>query len=80
MRWAGHAACMRERRFAYSVFVGKPEGTRPLRSRSRSRSRWSDNIKIFIQEIGWRVECINVTQNRGRWRGVLKAVMNFQFT
>lgn len=43
---------MRERICAYSVFVRKPERTRPLGS--RSRSRWSGNIKIFIQEIGRR--------------------------
>lgn len=24
--------------------------------------------------------CINLTNNRGRWRAVLNAVMNFQFT
>jgi hypothetical protein len=27
-----------------------------------------------------RVECIRLTKNRGRWRAVLNAVMNFQFT
>jgi hypothetical protein len=26
MRWAGHVACMRERRGVYRVLVGKPEG------------------------------------------------------
>jgi hypothetical protein len=30
MRWAGHVACMRERRGMYRVLVGKPEGKRPL--------------------------------------------------
>ena len=30
MRWAGHVARMGERRGAYSVLVGKPEGKRPL--------------------------------------------------
>jgi hypothetical protein len=25
------------------------------------------------------VECMNLTQNRGKWRAVLKAVMKFQF-
>jgi hypothetical protein len=28
MRW-GHEACMREKRNAYKVLVGKPEGKRP---------------------------------------------------
>jgi hypothetical protein len=31
MRWAGHVARMREKKNAYRLFVGKPEGNRPLR-------------------------------------------------
>jgi hypothetical protein len=30
MRWAGHVARMGETRNAYRIFVGKPEGKRPL--------------------------------------------------
>jgi hypothetical protein len=30
MRWAGHVARMGEMRKAYRLFVGKPEGKRPL--------------------------------------------------
>jgi hypothetical protein len=30
--------------------VGKPEGKRPL---GRQRSKWVDNIKIDLREIGW---------------------------
>jgi hypothetical protein len=30
MGWAGHVACMGERRGAYRVLVGKPKGKRPL--------------------------------------------------
>jgi hypothetical protein len=41
MRCAGHVARMREKRNAYSVLVGKPEGKRPL---GRPRRRWVDNI------------------------------------
>jgi len=33
MRWAGHVVCMGERRGIHRVFVGKPEGTRPLGDR-----------------------------------------------
>ena len=43
MRWAGHVARMGEERAVYRVFVGKPEGKRPL---GRPRPRWEDNIKI----------------------------------
>jgi hypothetical protein len=37
MRWAGHVARLRERRGAYMVLMGKPEGKRPL---GRHRHRW----------------------------------------
>jgi hypothetical protein len=30
MRWAGHVARVEERRGVYRVFMGKPEGKRPL--------------------------------------------------
>jgi hypothetical protein len=50
MRWAGHVASMGERRNAYMILVGKPEGRRPL---GRPRRRWVDNIKIDLREIGW---------------------------
>jgi hypothetical protein len=33
---------MEEKRNAYRILVGKPEGKRPL---GRPRSRWVDNIK-----------------------------------
>jgi hypothetical protein len=39
-----------EKRNAYRVFVGKPEGKRPL---GRPRRRWVDNIKMDLREIGW---------------------------
>jgi hypothetical protein len=45
MRWAGHVARMGEKRNAYRILVGKPEGKRPLR---RPRRRWVDNIKIDL--------------------------------
>jgi hypothetical protein len=49
MRWAGHAARMGEKRNAYRIIVGKPEGKRPLR---RPRCRWVDNLKMDLREIG----------------------------
>jgi hypothetical protein len=42
MRWASHVARIWEKRNAYRLLVGKPEGKRPLR---RPRRRWVDNIK-----------------------------------
>jgi hypothetical protein len=39
-----------EKRNAYRILVGKPEGKRPL---GRTRRRWVDNIKMDLREIGW---------------------------
>jgi hypothetical protein len=41
---------MADRRHAFRVLVRRPEGKRPL---GRPRCRCEDNIKIFIQEVGW---------------------------
>jgi hypothetical protein len=50
MRWVWHAARLGERRNAYRILVGKPEGKRPL---GRPRRRWVDNIKMDLREVGW---------------------------
>jgi hypothetical protein len=36
-------------RNSYRIFVGKPEGKRPL---ERPRNRWEDNITMDLREIG----------------------------
>jgi hypothetical protein len=41
---------MGEKRYAYRILVGKPEGKRPL---GGPRRRWVDNINIDLREIGW---------------------------
>jgi hypothetical protein len=40
---------MEEKRNAYRILVGKPEGKRQLGS---PRRRWMDNIKLDLREIG----------------------------
>ena len=50
MRWAGHVTHICERRSAYRVLVGKPEGKRAF---GRPPHRWKDNIKMDFQEVGW---------------------------
>jgi hypothetical protein len=49
MRWARHVARMGEKRNAYRILMGMPEGKRPLR---RPRRRWVDNIKMDLRETG----------------------------
>jgi hypothetical protein len=57
MRWARHVARMGERRVAYWILVGRPEERSPL---GRPRRRWEDNIKMYLQEVGW-----------GAWTGLI---------
>jgi hypothetical protein len=45
IRWAGYVARTGEKRNAYSILVGKPEGKRPL---GRPRRRLVDSIKMDI--------------------------------
>jgi hypothetical protein len=48
--YAGEERCIQ-------VFVGNPEEKRPL---GRPRSRWENNIKMDLQEVGW-----------GTWTGLI---------
>jgi hypothetical protein len=67
---------MGEKRSAYRVLVGKPEGKRPL---GRPRRRWVDNIRMDLQEVGgWYVDWIGLAQDRDRWRTLVSAVMNLR--
>jgi hypothetical protein len=52
MRWAGYVACMRDRRGAYTVLVGRPDGRRPY---GKSRRRWENINETNLQEMGWGV-------------------------
>jgi len=64
------------RRGVYRVSVGNHEGKRPL---GRTRRRCEDNIKMYIQEVGWWcIDWIDLDQDMDRWRALVTAVMNFQ--
>jgi hypothetical protein len=65
-----------ENRNAYRILVGKPEGKRPL---GRPRSRWVDNIKMDLREIGWdAVDWIDLAQDRDQWKALVNTVMNLR--
>jgi len=76
MKWAGHVARMGEERGVYRVFVGKPEGKRPL---GRPRHKWVDNIRMDLQEVGCGyMDWIGLAQDKDRWRTFVNAVMNLR--
>jgi hypothetical protein len=65
---------MGEKRNAYRLLVGKPEGKRPL---GRPIRRWVDNIKMDLLEIGCSgVDWIGLAQDRDKRRALVNAVMS----
>jgi hypothetical protein len=76
MKWAGHVAHTGEKRNAYRIWVGKPEGKRPL---GRSRHRWVNNIKMDLRHIEWGgMEWVDLVQDRGKWRALVNTVINLR--
>jgi hypothetical protein len=76
MRWAGHVARMGEKRKAYRLLVGKPEGKMPL---ERPRRRWEDNIRMDLGEMGWGdVDWIGLAKDRNMWRALMNSVLNLR--
>jgi hypothetical protein len=76
MRWAGHVAHMEEKRNAYRILMGKPEGKRPL---CRPRRRWAGNIKMALRDIGWGcMDWIHLAQDKDQWRPLVITVINLR--
>jgi hypothetical protein len=51
--WVGNVKRKGDRTDAHRNLVGRPDGKRPV---GRRRHRWEPNIKIGLQEVGWRHE------------------------
>jgi hypothetical protein len=52
LRWAEYVARVAQSGGAYRISLGKHEGSRPL---GTPRSRWEDNIKMDLRDVGWEV-------------------------
>jgi hypothetical protein len=65
---------MGEKKSAYRILVGKPEGKRPL---GRQRRRYVDNIKMDLRERGWDgMDWNDLAQGRDQWRALANTVIN----
>jgi hypothetical protein len=62
---------MGEKRNAYRLLVGKPEGKRPL---GRPKRRWVDNIRRDLGKVGW----IDLAQDRNRRRALVNSVLKLR--
>jgi hypothetical protein len=62
---------MENKRNAYRLLVGKPEGKRQLRS-----STWKYNFKMGLTQIGWNsMDWINLAQDKDKFRALVNTVM-----
>jgi hypothetical protein len=65
-----------EKRNAYRLLVGKPEGKRPL---GRPRRRWVDDMRMDLGEVGLSdVDWIGLAKDRNRWRALVNSVLNLR--
>jgi hypothetical protein len=76
MRWAGRVARMVEKRNAYRLLVGSPEGRGPL---GRPRHRWLGTITMDLVDVGWGdVDWIGLAKNSDKWRAVVNSVLKLR--
>jgi hypothetical protein len=75
MRWVGYVARVGERRGAYRVLMGKPEGRRPLLRPSHRERDIKMNLKGRFGGMDW----IDLAQDRDKWRAVVRKVTILHF-
>jgi hypothetical protein len=67
---------MADRRGAYGVLVGRPDGKRP---HGKPKRRWEDNIKMYLQVVGWGgMEWIGLVLDRDRCHPLVSGVMKLR--
>ena len=63
-----------EGKSVFKILTGKPTGKRSL---GRPRSRWEDNIRMDLKEIGINTrKWVDSDQDRDYWRVLVNAVLN----
>jgi hypothetical protein len=72
MIWEEHVACMGDRRGAYGVLVGRPEGKRLL---GEPKHRWEGNIKMDLQKVDWETWTGLIWLRMGTGDGHVNAIM-----
>jgi hypothetical protein len=71
MRWAGHVEQIGRRMHIGYWWESQKERI--------PKSRWVDNIKMDLREIGWDgMYWIDLAQNRDQWRALVNTVMNLR--
>jgi hypothetical protein len=73
MRWTGYVARMGERRNAYRLLVGKPEGMNHWED--QDVGGWMDLVEVEWDDVDW----IGLAQNRDRWTALVNSVLTFGF-
>jgi hypothetical protein len=75
LRWAGHVARMTDDRTVYRVLVGNLQGKRLV---GRPRTRWADNVKKDLREVGLSEDWMDRVRDGYAWCGVVGDAMDFR--
>ena len=72
----GPTKCYSDDKFEENGMGEAPEGKKPI---GRPRHRRKDNIKTYLQEVGWEsLDWIELAQDRDRWMSLVNAAMNLR--
>ena len=75
LRWTGHVARMEEGRSAFRILRGIPTKRRPF---GMPRSRWKDNIRMDLKEIGVNTRNWVVSAQYMERRALVNEALNFR--